>query len=557
MRAPRAVVEAALALVAGAALSVGMHWSVVRDLGKGIPGDLGDPLLQTWQLAWGGHGLLTQPLRVFETNAFAPLRNSLAFSDSLLGYAPLGIVGSGVDAAVTRYGLVFLLAHALAFAGTYLLARQVGAGRAGALVAGAAYAFSPFRLSQANHLNILSTGGIPLALAMLARGYGIGPGGRAPHRPGWIVAGWLTAAWQLSLGFGIGLQMAYLLAVLGLGALVVTAVRRDPPGRATLLATAVGVMAFLAAGVALAVPYEQVVRDHPESRRGLNEVQFYSPPLRSLLVAPPESVLWGERTAPLREDLTWRFEQSLLPGASVTVLALLGLLWGPLAWRKRAGLAGGVVLLVTLALGTFGPAGGRWGYLLLYEHAPGWQGVRTPSRLVTLAWLLLTLLAALGVQRLMRLLPRPGERAVLVAALLALVLVEGLGRIPTAVPRPVPEGLRLADLPQPVLVLPSEEYADNTVMLWSTDGFPAIANGASGFRPTQLSTLRAATETFPSPASVLALRAYGVRSVVLLVDQLSGTPLEAARSRGLPVGVGMTQDPAGAESTVIVYRLTP
>lgn len=545
-----------LALGAGCAVAVGMHLQVLRDIRRGVPGDLGDPLLQAWQLAWGGHGLLTQPLRVFEANSFAPLRNSLAFSDSLLGYAPLGFIGSGPAATIARYDLVFLLAHGIAFAGVYLLVRQLGFGRSAAAVAGAAYAFNPFRLTHAIHLNILSSGGIPLALAMLARGYGInGSRERSPHRPGWIVAGWLTAAWQLSLGFALGLQFAYLLAVLGLGALVVTVRRRDLPSRASLVATGAGVLVFVAAGIALAIPYAQVVQDHPESRRGLNEVQFYSPPLRSLLVAPPESTLWGEVTEPLRRDLQWPIEQSLLPGATVTALALGGLLVGALAVRQRLAVAGGLLLLVTLALGTRGPGEGRWAYLLLYEHAPGWQGVRTPSRLVTLAWLLLVVLAALGVQRLARRVPRRGARAALTAALVALVLVEGHGTPPTAIPRPVPDGLRLAALTQPVLVLPSNEYDDNTVMLWSTDGFPEISNGASGFRPTPTNLLRSATEEFPSPASVLTLREYGVRTVVLLRDRLAGTPLEAALSRRLPLGV--TLDPASAGGPAITYRIDP
>ena len=55
---------------------------------------------------------------------------------------------------------MFVLAHALAFFGAYALARQLGAGRTGAAVAGAAFAVAPWRLAQAGHLQVLSTGGI-------------------------------------------------------------------------------------------------------------------------------------------------------------------------------------------------------------------------------------------------------------------------------------------------------------------------------------------------------------------------------------------------------------
>ena len=39
-------------------------------------------------MAWDGHALLTDPLHLWDANAFYPERYSLAFSDSLLGYAP-------------------------------------------------------------------------------------------------------------------------------------------------------------------------------------------------------------------------------------------------------------------------------------------------------------------------------------------------------------------------------------------------------------------------------------------------------------------------------------
>ena len=52
--------------------------------------------------------------------------------------------------------------------GAYALARQLGSGRIGAAVAGVSYTYAPWLLAQAGHLHILSNGGIPLALAMLA-----------------------------------------------------------------------------------------------------------------------------------------------------------------------------------------------------------------------------------------------------------------------------------------------------------------------------------------------------------------------------------------------------
>src|SRR3954471_22738773 len=130
----REVIVAAL----GAALAaLAMHWPLPLHLGRDVPRDLGDPLPQAWQVAGDGHALLHQPLDLFQANIFYPLKNSLAFSDALVGYAPAGIFGSGAEAAVARYGILFLFAYALAFFGAYLLARELGARPAAAAVAGA------------------------------------------------------------------------------------------------------------------------------------------------------------------------------------------------------------------------------------------------------------------------------------------------------------------------------------------------------------------------------------------------------------------------------------
>ena len=54
---------------------------------------------------------------------------------------------------------------------------------------------------------MISSGGIALALFLLLRGYRRGS-------VGLVIAGWLVSAWQISLGFTLGLQFSYLLAVL-------------------------------------------------------------------------------------------------------------------------------------------------------------------------------------------------------------------------------------------------------------------------------------------------------------------------------------------------------
>ena len=149
-----------------------MTWPTLRYPLHTLPQDFWDPTRQAWQIAWSGHILLTDPAQLWQSNAFFPERYSFAFGDTLLGYAPAGMLGSGPEAAILRYNILFVLAHALLAIGAYALVRQLGAGRTGAAVAAVAFAYAPWRLAQEGHLDIVSAGGIPLALAMLARGHG-------------------------------------------------------------------------------------------------------------------------------------------------------------------------------------------------------------------------------------------------------------------------------------------------------------------------------------------------------------------------------------------------
>ena len=130
---------------AGAAFLLGTLLALVvrrpQDLSTTVPGDAGDPVLVAWIIAWPGHAL-TSLQSLWSTNAFSPLANTLAFSDPLLGYLPFGLVGEGPGAALVRYNLVLLFTYSLAFAGTWVLVRQLGLGRAAALVAATAFALT-------------------------------------------------------------------------------------------------------------------------------------------------------------------------------------------------------------------------------------------------------------------------------------------------------------------------------------------------------------------------------------------------------------------------------
>lgn len=570
----------------GAALSVAMSWPMIRNLTRTVPANVGDPLYFAWQLSWVGHALRTDPTSLWTTYAFQRAPDNLAFTDVVLGYAPLSLLGTGQEGALLQLNLAGLIATTLSFLGAHALARALGARIPGGLVAGAGFAFAPWRLEQLIHINVMSTGGMALSLAFLAYGHGWSLRRDRPRRtrPGWALLGWLVACYQLTFGFALGIPFGYVLAVLLLLwclSWLVFPRRRIPWG--TLAADLVGGLAFLGTVGVLVRPFLRVLDDHPEAHRG-EDWLWLSPPWQGLLTSPDSNVWWGGLQQGWRSELSWAPEMALLPGFLLLGLAAVGLLisdFSPAArlWLLLAG-AGTAVL----ALGTTAPGGGRWTYLLLYRNLPGWDSLRTPGRLVVWVTLVLCLLAAGAVSRLTDRVwrawsvvppPEPGghhERtgdpvpnqapgrgrppalaagviAVLLGMPAALVAVEGRGDIPHwEIWKPPVE---LGELPQPILVLPSAPVTDYYWMTWQTQGWPVMANGSSGFEPTRQQELRAEAATFPDAASVAALQRRGIRSVVLVRDVVANTPWADAVDRPI-TDLPLTRNDVG---NVVVYTL--
>jgi hypothetical protein len=556
----------------GVLLAVVLTWPTAAHLSTTIPNDIYDPLLQTWQIAWNGHALVTNPLHLWDANAFYPSSDSLAFSDSLLGYAPIGLLGSGPVAALVHYNVLYILAYALAFVGMYALCRQLGARWPGAAMAGAAFAFAPWRLAHGGHLNILSAGGIPLALAMLARGHGFTlrrravvtvddedgddgdrplarvvtrPGGFDPARArwGWALGGWLVAAWQVTLSWGLGLPFCYLLGGIVVVSLVVLVVRwligrRRRYPLSLLLGSLGGLIVFGLTCVYMGLPYLRAVNANPNARRSVADLQLFSPPWQGFLIAPDSSWLWGDVHARARQALPFQPEMTLLVGLVLLGFALVGLFLSVWHWRVRLLLAVGVAVSVVLAMGTRFPPGGRYTYLELYHWLPAWSSMRTPGRLVLWTTLLLGLLAAGAVSTLQERAaevalsrgrnPRrlgPALRLALVLPLL-LVLVEGWNRTPHPVVPTEPSVMH--EVRGPLLVLPTDELSDQGYMYWSTDGFPKLVNGGSGFVPSGQDHTRKVAQSFPDEQSITYLKGLGVKTVVVLRDRVNGTPWQNA-----------------------------
>ncbi len=558
------------AILAGVALAVLVTWPLVLHLPSRISPDLGDPVRTAWQVAWVGHAMLHEPLHLFDANAFYPHPLSLAFSDSLLGYGPAGFFGSGTVAALVRYNLLFLLAWSLAFVGCYLLARELGLRKLGAAAAAAAFAYAPYRVTEAGHLHVISSGGIALALFLLLRGY------RRSSR-GLVVAGWLVSAWQISLGFTLGLQFAYLMAVLAvLAAIYWLRAGRPSLPRDLIAITCIGILVVGAVTAYEARPYLKISHDYPTAKRTLREVKTYSAGPAAWLSASSENRVWGGLTSGMREHVHSKNEQVLFGGGFILLLGLIGLAAPFYTRRLRLGLAVGFVVCAVLAVG-LGLTGYGYPYRLLFNYAPGWDGVRVPGRVFTSATLFLALLAGAGAQmlagRLGSLFSRHGGRLAArvslgaTTAAIGVVIVigivgEGAGHMAHPV---VPQPARAEiGLPGPRLDLPTDGAADRVWQYFSTDGFYKIPIGNSTFDIPAIDDLRGGIHNFPDKASVEKLRYYGIKTVVLhltmpklpgLVGFAKAEPPRPTENAAKPIaGLGITRKRVGS---LVIYEIEP
>jgi hypothetical protein len=313
-----------------------------------------------------------------------------------------------------------------------------------------------------------------------------------------------------------------------------------------------GGLLFAAVCGSMAYAYEQVRAAHPETLRSLGYVDLFSPPLRSLVVAPHSSFIWGAGHAAARDALgVVPPEKTLLCGYVLYLLAGAGLLISAWTIRQRIYLGAGVVLGVVLLMGTKAPL-----YQYLFDYLPGFDSGRTPGRLILWPTLLLGLLAAgfvTEIARRTREVTLPEARSVLARAvtvpLLLLVLLEGLPKLDHIHLPDEPAAMAVATAP--MMVLPSDDGSDLTVMLWSVNGFPEIANGASSIVTPARQEVRTLMQSFPSAAGIARLRSLGIHSVVVVRDRVAGTPYQGALDAPVD-GLGITRVQIGPD---VLYQL--
>ena len=359
-------------------LTAALTWPLIVHPGSLVPNDLGDPLLNTWILAWNAR---VAPVTAQWWNApqFYPAVGTMAFSEHLLGQAIFStpvIVATGN--ALLGYNVAFFLSFVLSGLSAYFLVFTIARRHDCAFLAGLAFAFAPYRMAQLAHVQVLSSYWMPVALAALHRYF-------TDRRLRWAVlfaAAWLMQA--LSCGY-------YLFYLSVLVALWLPWFVSGPAAWRPLLRVAIAWAVVALLLVPVLYGYWRFQHAYGLSR-GITEIVRFSADVASLLKAPDNLRLWGWL------NVVDHPEAQLFPGLTVIGLIVAGLAIGwQSAAREQIGRLKTARVLVLLALVFVAIAAsplyfGAWkleiGGLRLLS-------VGTPHKPLSIALLLLVIAAAM------------------------------------------------------------------------------------------------------------------------------------------------------------------
>ena len=481
-------------MAAAAAVSLGLAvvftWPLAMRPGSLMTAQpFGDPLLNAWILAWGADRL-PRGLSGFWTGLFYyPYPDTLAYSEHLLGItvftAPIQWVSGN---PILAFNLALIASGVLAGVGAYLLAREVTGRTDAALVAGVAFACSPYRVPQIYHLQVLMAGWIPLGLWALHRFFATGSR-RA-------LAGF-TACFVLQ-AYSNGYFLYFMSVPVAIVSVHGLWRARGERWRRSI-ALALSAVAILAALAPIAAVYLRVKHEQGLSR-SLGSIVEFSPDIRAYGHISDRLWLWGGVLP------TGRPEHELFPGLGIVLLTVVALLAATRSSRSNEARSGrrlasmtrlyAVILLAALVL-SLGPSPSLFGWRLPLTGPYGWwmavmpglDGLRVPARLAVIVMVALAVLGAAGFGVLTRRLG-PGGRWTAAAVAAGLIAAEGYGG-PLAVERFPAPGMAtdraayewLARQPKgPMLELPVGGTALSVRHLYQTLVHRnRIVNGYSGY----------------------------------------------------------------------------
>ena len=298
-------------------LTIALTWPLVLQPASRVPNDLGDSLLNMFLLSWNAR-VVPFTEEWWNLPHFYPVPGVMAFSEHLLGLSVFATPIIWLTGNVLlAYNAAFFISFPLCALGAHALCYAITRRHDASFVAGIAYGFAPYRMSQFAHVQVLSAYWIPFTLLALHK---LVETGRWRWAAVFAVCWWLQA-------LANGYYLFYLSVLVGLWLIWFVVARRR---WAVLARVAVAWAVAALAVVPVALGYLKWQRAYG-FRRWPDEIQAFSADVASLLSAPRNLRVWGWL------NVIDRPESQLFPGLTLLAVVLAGVV---LAWTAaaRAGL---------------------------------------------------------------------------------------------------------------------------------------------------------------------------------------------------------------------------
>lgn len=518
----------------------------------------GDTLFNIYVINWTAHSLKTNPLNLFNATMFYPNRYTLAYSDhefmsALIALPVLALTHNGV----LGFNFVIIMSFIIGALGAFLLVEHLTGDRLAAFAGGVIFGFSLYRLAHITHMQLLSTGFLPLAFLCLHLFTE-----RKKPLYAFLFSIFSIALFLTVWSYGFFLAFAvliYLVVLVLVERRKLYALVRGKAGaldrKAAFRWAAFLLASFVLIGAVLApfiLPYLKARKLNPDFQRDISEIYSYSGDVSDFLVAPQQSLFWGAATGVLRPDPYTRgngSERSLFTGLLPYLLAIAGVayLHGKgrskrfILWFYVALLVLAAVMCLGVTFYAFGRHAGIWmPYRLLYHFFPGFKAIRTPTRMFVLVLLSLSVLGGFGVKWLRDRLEGRYDKLLAVFLLVALLVLMVAEVMPTGIEMKrietrdeFPAVYRwLATRPgdSPTVVFPLAPYdaeapsgIDEPAFVGmephriyhNTANWKKLLNGYSGYIPVSYKDAVKYTRDFPSSGALSFLRGLKIKYVLL------------------------------------------
>ena len=489
--------ELAAVTIAAAVLTAVLTYPMAFRMGEVGRADTADGQYSLWNVAWVARTLLVDPLHVFDANMFYPHRGTLAYSESNLA---TGLIAMPAYWATRNpyatLNFAVLLSFLLTTIGTYYLARYLVDDRRAAAVSAICFAFCPHLFGHMAEVQALMTLGIPVSMLAFHR---------VADRP--------TPGRGAALGLAMAVEAlfsgyygVFLVLMVGFAVFAIAWSRRLWRDGGYWLSIATGAAVAIGVIAPFYVPYARVQQLGFE--RTLVDAGHYVANWSSYLASSAYAHAWLLQFLPQWRDVNF-------PGVVATVFGVAGFFAARTKREREIVLVYGSLTILAL-WASLGPPAGL--YTFLYKTVPMLSWLRTPSRFGLIVAFGLSILAGLGVKRLLTASRQGTVVGIAIAAIAVGELMVPLG-LSEAIPI-APVYRVLATLPRgPVIEMPFYYpqvglYQHTKYLLASTAHWMPLVNGYSDYTPPDFYDNVMTLAPFPSREAMKILEPLCVRYAV-------------------------------------------